>query len=278
MKNKFILILAAILIVSAAAFAQTEQPLDGVYKKDVVSTARVTPYASLREADAMWAKRVWRVIDLREKQNLVMTYPRNKLIDVIMDAVLAGELTAYSAVSTGPKDFGDEFKVPLTPEEVAMIGARNDTLDVEQLDGTVVQEVYATQLNRDDVVAYRVKEDWIFDRQRSIFEPRILGIAPIIILRNTAGEEIDRSPLFWIYFPEARSVFANAEIFNRQNDAARFSYDDFFVQRMFSSYVIKWSNDKDFRIQDYATGMDALIEANRIKQELFQFEHDLWEY
>jgi gliding motility associated protien GldN len=278
MKNKFILILAAILIVSAAAFAQTEPPLDGVYKKDVVSTARVTPYASLREADAMWAKRVWRVIDLREKQNLVMTYPRNKLIDVIMDAVLAGELTAYSAVSTGPKDFGDEFKVPLTPEEVAMIGARNDTLDVEQLDGTVVQEVYATQLNRDDVVAYRVKEDWIFDRQRSIFEPRILGIAPIIILRNTAGEEIDRSPLFWIYFPEARSVFANAEIFNRQNDAARFSYDDFFVQRMFSSYVIKWSNDKDFRIQDYATGMDALIEANRIKQELFQFEHDLWEY
>jgi hypothetical protein len=58
----------------------------------------------------------------------------------------------------------------------------------------------------------------------------------------------------------------------------RMSYDDFFVQRLFSSYIIKWSNERDQRIQDYVTGMDALIEANRIKQELFKWEHDLWEY
>jgi gliding motility associated protien GldN len=278
MKNKFILSLITLLFAVSISFAQTEPPLDGVYQKINVKTASVTPYAPLREADAMWSKRVWRVIDLKEKQNLVMTYPRAKLIDVIMDAVLAGELTAYNPNPSGPKDFGDEFKVPMTPEEVAQIGAGVDTTDVEQLDGTFQSVITVRELNRDDVVAYRIKEDWVFDKQRSIYEPRIIGIAPIFIYRNSSGEEVGKGPLFWIYFPEARKVFSNAEVFNRQNDAARLSYDDLFTQRMFSSYITKWSNEKDFRIEDYATGMDGLIEANRIKQALFEFEHDLWEY
>jgi hypothetical protein len=166
MKNKLILSLIALLFTASISFAQTEPPLDGVYQKQNVKTAFVTPYAPLREADAMWAKRVWRVIDLKEKQNLIMTYPRAKLIDVIMDAVLAGELTAYNSNPSGPKDFGDEFKVPMTPEEVAQIGAGVDTTDVEQLDGTFQKVVTVRELNRDDVVAYRLKEDWIFDLQK----------------------------------------------------------------------------------------------------------------
>jgi gliding motility associated protien GldN len=278
MKNKIILSLMTLLLAVSISFAQTEPPLDGVYQKNNVRTASVTAYAPLREADVLYTKRVWRVIDLKEKQNLPMTYPRAKLIDVVMDAVLAGELTAYNPNPTGPKDFGDEFKVPMTPEEVAQIGARSDTIPVEQLDGTIIDEVTTTTMNRDDVVEFRIKEEWIFDKQRSIFEPRIIGIAPIYIYRNTSGEEVARGPIFWIYFNEARKVLAQAEVFNRQNDAMRMSYDDFFVQRLFSSYIIKWSNEKDQRIQDYVTGMDALIEANRIKQELFKWEHDLWEY
>jgi gliding motility associated protien GldN len=278
MKNKLIITLMALLFTVSVSFAQTEPPLDGVYQKSNVKTASVTSYAPLREADVMWAKRVWRVIDLREKQNLPMTYPRAKLIDVIMDAVLAGELTAYNPNPSGPKDFGDEFKVPMTPEEVAAIGAGSDTLDVEQLDGTFTKEISTRTLNRDDIVAYRLKEEWFFDKQRSIYEPRIIGVAPVYIMRNSSGEEVGKAALFWIYFNDARKILAQAEVFNRQNDAGRLSYDDFFVQRLFSSYITKWSNEKDYRIEDYATGMDALIEANRIKLELFNKEHDLWEY
>lgn len=267
-----------LLFAATVTFAQTEPPLDGVYQKNVVKTSKVTAYAPLREADVYYSKRVWRSLDLKEKQNLVMTYPRSSLIDVIMDAVLAGELTAYNPVGSGPKDFGDEFKVPMTPEEVASIGARTDTFTVENLDGTVETRVEDKTLNRGDVVEYRIKEDWIFDKQRSIFEPRIIGIAPVYIMRNSTGEDLGRAALFWVYFPEARPIFANAEVFNRKNDGARFSYDDFFIQRMFSSYITKWSNERDERIQDYATGMDALVEANRIKMEIFNYEHDLWEY
>ena len=133
MKNKLIITLMALLFTVSVSFAQTEPPLDGVYQKSNVRTASVTSYAPLREADVMWAKRVWRVIDLREKQNLPMTYPRAKLIDVVMDAVLAGELTAYNPNPSGPKDFGDEFKVPMTPEEVRTMLKERDERKREKL-------------------------------------------------------------------------------------------------------------------------------------------------
>jgi hypothetical protein len=74
----------------------------------------------------------------------------------------------------------------------------------------------------------------------------------------------------------------NYEVFNRQNDAARLTYDDWFEQRLFSSYIIKQSNEHDNKIKEYDefkdNGVAALLEADRIKQELFEKEHDLWEY
>ncbi|HOI88770.1 MAG TPA: gliding motility protein GldN, partial [Lentimicrobium sp.] len=85
-------------------------------------------------------------------------------------------------------------------------------------------------------------------------------------------------PLFWIYFPEARPVLAKAEVFNRNNSAARKTYDDIFWKRMFTSYIYKEDNVYDRRISDYATGIDALMEAERVKTDLFMFEHNLWEF
>lgn len=281
MKALKIVMTAGIVSLAAVAFAQSEAPLDGVYKKEHIKESKVTKYASLREADILYSKRVWRKIDLREKINLPFTYPKSKLIDVLMDAVIAGELPAYSPEPgpAGSNDDGDEFKVPMTPEEVAAIGARTDTIDVEDpITGESRKEITSSTLNRDDVIAYRIKEDWVFDKQRSIFEPRIIGIAPIILLKNSAGEVMGEKALFWIHFEQARQVLTNAEVFNRFNDGQRFSFDDLFVQRMFNSYIIKESNVYNRRIQDYVTGIDALMEAQRIKDELILYEHDLWEF
>jgi hypothetical protein len=47
---------------------------------------------------------------------------------------------------------------------------------------------------------------------------------------------------------------------------------------MFSSYIVKESNVYDRSIQSYARGVDALLESERIKEELFTVEHDLWHY
>ena len=106
---------------------------------------------------------------------------------------------------------------------------------------------------------------------------RIIGICPVVD-DYLNGVFRGYKPLFWVYFPEARPIFAKAEVFNRHNSAKRLTYDDVFWKRMFNSYIYKEENVYDRVITDYATGLDALLESERIKTEIFNFEHDLWEY
>jgi gliding motility associated protien GldN len=134
------------------------------------------------------------------------------------------------------------------------------------------------KMNNTDVKKLRIKEDWFFDKQRSMLEVRIIGICPVVDVFNDDGSYRGQKPLFWIYFPEARTLFAKAEVFNRFNGAARLTYDDFFWKRMFSSYIYKVDNQYDRKIMEYATGIDAILESERIKEELFNFEQQLWEY
>ena len=107
---------------------------------------------------------------------------------------------------------------------------------------------------------------------------RILGICPLINIYDDDGNFLSVEEMFWIYFPEARPVFAQAEVFNRKNSAERRTYDELFWKRMFASYIYKEDNVYDREIYKYAVGMDALLEADRIKNELFSFEQELWEF
>lgn len=279
--NKKFLLLIALVFITGVSFAQNV--LDGVYVKEHTITRRVIPFPYLREADVFFSKRVWRVIDLKEKTNLPLRYPqgtikdRKNFINVIMDAMQEGSLTAYK-----PGD--DEFTFPMTKVEVDGIGnAGIDTLMVPSPDPPYdpVQKIVPRVFSRDKVIAYRLKEDWFFDKQRSVMDVRIIGIAPMMYEEDEQGiqrEGAIKKPLFWIYYPEARKIFANAEVFNRMNDAERRSFDDIFLKRFFSSYITKESNVYDRRIEDYKTGLDALLEAQKIKEDLVNFEHDLWEY
>ena len=82
--------------------------------------------------------------------------------------------------------------------------------------------------------------------------------------------------MFWTYYPELRQILAHKEAYNDFNDNARMSWEDIFEMRFFSSYIYKRSNVKDYRIEDTYSGVDALLEADKIKNEIFDFEHDLW--
>jgi gliding motility associated protien GldN len=256
-----------------------DRPLDGYYKKNNILSAKVTPYANLRESDVMFAKRVWREIDLREKMNQYLASPKGRLIDVLMAAIDAGELTAYDPASTKDDPGGDKFTRPLTSAQARSRMA--DSSVVDQFDKNtgdkIGSKIVAGEFNPDSVVKFRIKEDWVFDRQRSVFEPRIIGIAPLF-KPKAAGIEVDYQPAFWIYFPEARPVLAVKEAVSRNNDATGLSFDDCFVKRIFTSYIVKQSNDKDERIRDYAQGIDKLYESDRIKKTLMDWELNLWSY
>ena len=265
--------------VAAAPAKHFDRPLDGYYKKVNILSAKVTPYPNLRESDVAYAKRVWREIDTRDKMNQYLSSPKMRLIDVLMDAIAAGELTAYDATPGSKEDpGGDEFSKPLTPGQARSKMADSSVVDKFDKNGDKVgSKLVAGEFNADSIVKFRIKEDWIFDRQRSIFEPRIVGIAPMVKIK-VAGIEGDYQPAFWIYFPDARQLLATKEAVNRNSDATGLSFDDVFVKRIFASYIVKVSNDKDERIKDYAQGIDKLYEAEKVKKQLMDWELNLWSY
>jgi gliding motility associated protien GldN len=254
-----------------------DRPLDGYFKKTNILSAKVTPYPNLRESDVAFQKRVWREIDLREKPNAYLISPKQRLLEVLLNAIDAGELTAYDATATKDDPNGDTFSVPLGAGAARSKLADSSVVDKFDKDGNKIgSTVRAGELNADSIVKFRIKEDWIFDKQRSIFEPRIIGLAPMIKVK--VGSTEDYQPAFWIYFPDARQVLATKEVVSRDNDNTGLSFDDVFMKRMFTSYIVKESNDKDERIKDYMTGIDKLYEAERIKKKLMDWELNLWQY
>lgn len=276
--------LLCVLAVALSAEAQTQTVLDGAYVKETNLTKRVVPYPSLREADVMYVRRIWQDIDLRQKINQMFYFPvdpiedRKNLFDVVRYALeVEGSLTAYG---TGPAGDDDEFRYPYTGTQVDSV--LNPVVIIPQFDpvtGEVIGSMEAqTSINSQDIVRYRIKEDWVWDRQRSQRHVRIIGIAPIIEKKDDEGNSQGLAPLFWLYYPECRYVFANAECYNYENDAQRRTFEEIFQKRYFSSYIVKETNVFDRSIADYAQGLDALLESERIKDELFTIEHDLWHY
>jgi gliding motility associated protien GldN len=273
------LLLGGVLLFSGLeATAQDLKVLDKPWVKENTPTRRVIPYTHIREQDVMWHRRIWREIDLREKINHPLYYPttkiddRKSLFDLIKDAVLSGELSAYDQSD-------DEFKIKLTPSEaMANMGDSTSVLVEDPETFELIETVTFDPVVTADVVKYHLKEDWFFDRERSIMDVRIMGIAPIVISRTAEGDFKGLKKLFWIYFPEARYVFANYDVFNRHNDAERRTYEDIFWKRMFNSYIIKRSNVYDRMIVDHKLGIDLLLEAEQIKEEIFNMEHDVWHF
>lgn len=269
-----ILILAILLF---SEFALKAQVLDGVFKKSNNATDKLMQYTYLREADVMWSRTVWRKIDLREKLNLPLYYPiqpigdRQSLSQVLIEAVKEGSLNAYA-----PMD--DDFSTVLSRTEIEKVFFTSDTIVVDDPDypDNPITKIITNELDLSEIVEYRIKEEWFFDKQRSVMDVRIVGIMPV--RKEIIEDEVRNKPLFWLYFPEARTILNNKEVFNRHNDAARLSYDDIFSKRMFASYIYKENNVYDRTISDYTYGQDALLEADRIKKNMFDMESDYWEY
>ncbi len=280
MKKLFLAILALAMLMTADLKAQIidEAPVDGLFDEQIDANRKPVPFPVIRKADVMWSKRIWREIDFRQKFNQKFYFPLEtqanwkSFIVTILDALKEGQITAYDISNT------DELLVPITYSEV--IGRQTDSIPKIMRRSTPPYEEYDTviytEFDPTKVMRLRIKEDWYFDSQRSQMMVRIQAICPVMI-KERNGEEITE-PLFWLSYAEARDVLAQALVFNEKNSAARLTYDEVFWKRLFDSYIYKEENVFDRRISQYATGVDALLESERIKKSMFQFENNLWEY
>ncbi|MEN9394426.1 MAG: gliding motility protein GldN, partial [Bacteroidota bacterium] len=226
--NKHIVVLLVAVLTSM--FAQAQTALDGAYVPEHNPTRRVVPYPHLRQADVMWKRRIWEQIDLRQKMNYSLYYPvkpikdRKCLFDLIADGINQGQITAYKPVNAMLLP-DDEFTMPMSPEEVddalnfieivPLKSVADPTQDSLDLMGSTVADTIKTKLEADKILRYELKEDWIFDKQRSERYVRIIGIAPVAEKKTAAGVSVEK--LFWLYFPECRYLFANADVFNLHN-------------------------------------------------------------
>lgn len=281
-KNRALLLLLGVLM-SLSGITQVQTVLDGAYVKEHNPTRKVIAYPYLREADVMWARRIWQVIDLKQKINHPLYFPidalenRKSLFDVIKIGLLdKGSITAYGL---GPTQDDDEFRYPLGQTEIDSMLNPVRLRYVENLETGEKEETRSIEpVTSRDVVGYKLKEDWIFDKQRSERYVRIIGIAPITLKYSETGEVKGKQELFWLYYPECRYVFNNYDVFNAHNGSQQMTFDQLFQMRMFQGYVVKEDNVYNRPIDPTWKGIDALMESERIKGELFVMEHDLWHY
>ncbi len=290
MKKLIVLFIGIIFLSATPGFAQ-EVELDGVlngtYVKNRIAQRKPVPYQYVRESDIMWAKTVWRIVDLRQKMNHKLYYPeldmayegRYSLIDLLMHGIQNEGLKAFDPTA----DLFDEFHSETTLDQIKInFGGEDTEIEVEDANGNLVKKKIPGQITSSEVKEIMIKEEWFFDKQRSVMEVRIIGFCPIrhyFKPDDIDEEDPQKKKLFWVNFPEVRKLLANHKVFNPYNEAQSWSFDDIFHNRFFNSYIIQESNTYNNRlIAEYTMGKERLLEAERVKANILNYEMDMWEY
>jgi gliding motility associated protien GldN len=257
---------------------------DNAYDKSSVSARTPLVYENLRADDALFAEKVWRELDLREKMNQPFRYEAQGdngseiFVDMILKAVRRGEVTAFS---------DDRFSQPMTVNEIEMltVGSADTTpvYDLKDMTKITGYKVVKSSFDPKSVNKIRLKEEWVFDRESSRMFCRILGIGILKTeyIPNTTKER-GTSTLFWVYYPDLRPMLAKAEVYNPKNmGQARMTWEELFESRMFASYIVKSTLDNAANryIKNYIKDpILQLLEGDNIKEKIFNYEQDLWSY
>ncbi|HWV64228.1 gliding motility protein GldN [Chitinophaga sp.] len=255
--------------------------VDGVVERNLARERTPIAYDYIREDDRFWEKRVWQVIDVREKINLPFQYNvedesgvNQLFINILLEAIKNKEVEAFSAID-------DRFTtvMPYSEIQTKLAGEERTVRSIDPVTGEEKMVTTRDDFDPRTIKQYKIKEVWVFDKEASALKVRILGIAPMVSRINEDGSVRASIPLFWVYYPDCRAILAKHDVYNQNNDASTISWEDLFEMRFFGSYIVKENNTYNREIKDYIKdGTMRLLEGQAIHDRIFNKEQDLWQY
>lgn len=304
MKLKNLLLVVFSVLGTSVSFAQSNllnaKTPDEIGKKTAAQLEsdndKPLPYGYVHDRDVLMGKTMWEVIDLDERINFPLYYPvdtayvgkdRRSLFQVLLNGIKQGKITEV---------YGDDyFNSKRTLKDIESVFKYIDTTDAgkdeinnyydDYKSGRKVlsaEYINVTELTAKDVSGYRIKGFWYFDKRQSELKYRLLAICPIATeARDKAKGNTDAIELFWVYFPAIRDVLHEAKSFNDKNSAMPISFDHLLNSRRFSGVIYKEENVYgDRTIQDYMkeNAQMQLLESERVKEKIRNFEQDMWNY
>jgi len=259
----------------------------------VVENQDPIAYGYIDNRDVLWSKTIWEIIDLNERINFPYYYPtinngllsnnRKSLFRILYDNIASGEITEIYSTSY----FIDGEK--LTFEDLTdILVSRNlsaEGISKSNAGEQVTEDDYDTyKIESDKIVQYRIKGTWFFNKRLGELKYRLLGISPVApdVSTLSQGPEAMKDalvPLFWIWFPDAREALSNNGVFNTRNSSQPITYDHMLNSRRFNATIYREENvyeDRQVNEYIYEDALRQLLESERIKSEIRDFEQDMW--
>ena len=293
--QKQITLVLCVMITSLTSFAQTNilnaKMPDEMFEKTEgqieLDNDKPLPYGYVDSRDVLWGKNTWEIVDLDERINFPLYYPvdtnnigsdRRSLYDVLVKNVKEGNLDIYA-------DSYFNQKIELGDISAALSRVDTTDLGIEQINaGYEVDEQYIDRrdISAADIEQYWIRGYWYFDKRQGELKYRLIGLAPVAPDVNFIDDDDPvMVPLFWVWYPTAREILHEAKVFNPQNSAQPLSFDHLLNSRRFNGVIYQVDNiqgDREVKqyIQDNA--MMQLLESQRIKEQIRNFEIDMWNY
>ncbi len=285
MKSLIILILSLIFCISSygqSNLLNAKKPSE-IGTELIKADKKSIEYPEIDDTDVLWSKVVYEFIDLNEKLNFQLLFPvndeqytstRKSLWKIIRENVENGSIDEVFDVRND--NFLNSNKITGTEKIKDFYGSKFTPGDSRP-------QTYATS---SDITGYKIKGVWFFDKKHSEMKYRLLGIQPVGRNLKESGKE---QGYFWIWYPSIRDILSNHMVFNDKNNNNRISFDDLLVNRRFSSYIYKYDNVYgDRTIRDYIRQRNGesnrqyqlrlIMESERIKKEILDFDVDMWGY
>uniref|UniRef100_UPI00404A9891 type IX secretion system ring protein PorN/GldN n=1 Tax=Flavobacterium sp. TaxID=239 RepID=UPI00404A9891 len=290
-----LILIAALVFSSTFTFAQSNllnaKTPDQIGKKTeaelVADNDKPLPYGYIHDRDILMGKHIWEIVDLDERVNFPFYFPiegdlgpdRKPLYEVLINGIKDGSITEVydSGYFTDKKSLKD------IEESLVFIDTTDAGREYYNAGEAIPAEyITKTEIEAYHVDAYKIKGYWYFDKRQGELKYRMLGICPVVPdVYTMNNEEKDYIELFWIYFPSARDILHDAKAFNDRNSAMPFTFDHMLNARRFTAVIYLEENVYGDRlIKDYMkdNAQMQLLESERVKEKIRDFEQDMWNY